>query len=343
MTCGDSLCLKGTEPEWRKLVERGVKQKQSWLGLATSNYFTVDDLHILADNFFEALQDPQPPLLKLRRESVSLLSTTLQEMLADANSAEPDEMYLPSLTASTVQKLDDFYCDLLDEVSYMQFDNETKLNQLLIARWNLRKHKAAKLEYQGSYLLTSAASTYVTARSYEDSALDLTYTNFPLKDAESFLLKLYSVIKASVGFHCKHSYQVLKSFGELVEMSSRYVIAVRVIQWNAFCAAVSSIDTDYRAFSLLVNDICNVLHEGTPKNPMFSVMRLMVIQWRRKVFTPLKDSLLQAVLYLLHRQRSHLLNTHNGHKSFCAQSEITGLGAPLTKLQKHAEMTLLCK
>mmetsp|Transcript_32494 Transcript_32494/g.56183 ORF Transcript_32494/g.56183 Transcript_32494/m.56183 type:complete len:394 (-) Transcript_32494:3196-4377(-) len=332
--CPDSGFFKGSEPEWRSLVERGVRQRRSWTDLAAFNYLCVDDLQMLADDFFETLRDPQLPLPKLRREGVCLLNTTLQEMLADACQSEPDQMCMPSLTASVVQQLDNFFTELLDE-----FDVQTKIDQLLIARWNLRRPKATKFDLHNTNLLSSTASTLVTVRStYDESSLENTYINFPLKEAEPFLLRLYNTLKTSSSFYCKVYGELLKCHGELVEMSSHYVIT-----WNAFCGAISKLDADYKAFSLLVNDVSNTLQEDMPKCPQFSIMRLMVIQWRRKVFAPLKESLLQAILYLIERQRNHLLSTYNGHKSFCVQKDIQGLGSPLQKRQHQVELTLLSK
>lgn len=159
---------------------------------------------------------------------MSVLRTTLQELLADASSTEQDPMSYQSLTTSVVQKLDDFFGDLLDEVTFRQFDEQTKFDQLLIARWNLHRPKENKFDTQVSSLMSSTASTYVTASrdNSEESALDATYSNYPLAEAEPFLLKFYNTIKGSVDFYCKLYSEIFQGHEELVQMSSHYVIAV---------------------------------------------------------------------------------------------------------------------
>jgi hypothetical protein len=357
MICQDFPVIKGKEPNWRKLVQRGVLQRRSWADLADFAYLTSDDLQTLSSEFFETLRAPQLPLLKLRREGVSLLGTTLQEILADALTAEPDPLHLVSLTESVVQTLDEFANELFHEVRTKQFDMPIEQDLLVIARWNLFVKKTSQpslgeidcrgiAAFRNESLMAStwsAASTNYTT-SYEDpSQLELTYVNYPLNEAQALMLRLYSVINESSAFHCKLLSRLLGTHGDLIELSSHYVNAVRPTQWNAYCAAVSTIDADFKPFSLLLNDICNAKHEDMPKSPPFSVMRLMVAQWRRQVFTPLKESLLQASLLLLTRQRAHLLSTFNAYKSFCSPQEISGLGCGLQKRQQQSELTLLSK
>jgi hypothetical protein len=357
LACQDFPVFKGKEPNWRKLVQRGVLQRRRWADLADFAYLTGDDLQTLSSEFYETLRAPQLPLLKLRREGVSLLGTTLQEMMADALTAEPDPMHLVSLTESVVQTLDEFANELFHEVRTKQFDMPIEQDLLVIARWNLVVQKTSKpslgdldcrviAAFRNESLMASswsAASTNYTTGYEEPSQLEQTYVNYPMYDTQALMLRLYSVIDDSSAFHCKLISKLLGTHADLVELSSHYVIAVRFTQWNAYCAAVSKIDADFKPFSLLLNDICNAKREDLPKSPPFSVMRLMVAQWRRQVFTPLNESLLQASLLLLNRQRAHILSAFNAYKSFCNPQEVSGLGCSLQKRQQQSELTLLSK
>jgi hypothetical protein len=319
-----------------------VLQIRSWGDLAEFGYIGADDLFTLSADFFETLRAPQLPLPKLRRETVCQLRTTLQEMLADAFTIDHDPMSLPSLSESLVQTLDEAANELFHEVRSKQFDSPIDQDLLVIARWNLRipKHKDITWYKAASW---SGASTSYTANFEDNFPLEQTYLNHSLTTATPYLLKLYTVIQSTSAFYCKLYRSLLGRSGELVQLSSWYVAYVRPMQWSAYCAAVSKLSTDFKAFSSLVNDICNAKRDDMPTSPPFSVMRLMVVEWRRKVFKPLQESLLQTVLQLLSQQRSHLLSTFNGHKSLCTSQTTTGLGQHLHKSQLQGDMSLLCK
>lgn len=123
-----------------------------------------------------------------------------------------------------------------------------------------------------------------------------------MSTAEPFLLRFWKALKESIKVQCKGVLADLRAKREAGELLSSYVQ-----KWNAYCAAISKLDYSFGTFSAVLNQIYDEKWESSPRNPPFTVMRMMVIMWRRVVLNEIKEDLLEALVILYQNIRNNLV------------------------------------
>ena len=119
--------------------------------------------------------------------------------------------------------------------------------------------------------------------------LTSTYSMHTLKNADSYMLQMYRVLKKTVKAYCK----ITRAF---IDCSGLLVLKEYVKRWRAFSVSISATNSAYKPFALLLNDIYNAKMEDGPTSPPFTTYRLMTVLWRRHVFTPLIDKVINELL-----------------------------------------------
>lgn len=206
----------------------------------------------------------------LRRESQAT-PTLLQEILA-----YPYEERLVldmELTEEFVMGLTQYAQELYDELGTWDMAALEK------ARWVARAAgKAASRMSIGS----TAASEYsaTDAADYADCSLE----------TQSTMLQIYRALKMTFKAYCAMASAVLEECSE-----DQCFVSTYVKYWNAYSASIYEINTAYSNFSYLLNEIYNAKTETQAAGLEFSLMHLMVAQWKRVVFAKHEQRFTQLI------------------------------------------------
>jgi hypothetical protein len=291
-----SLAIKplSSEISWKDMLKQYLAASRRILSLS-GTYFTENQTAELEKAILSVMIDPVIPMPCLRREGKTY-PTILQDYLAMKNSPE---VLIPVISSSSTDLIAEMM-NMLDSCGdelYREFSDSNSKNLLAMARWNLKRFLCADIEE--GFLNSSRNSIQSTAESFENSMeLDTNYSLLNTPDAKPFLIRVFRAMKKMMGWYCKFSLAVISQSTDSDTLISEYTK-----RWKAFSASITELDKSFHSFNLLLNDIHDSIWTDLPSGPEFSLMRTMIIQWRRKVFTPLKDLLLQSIENLLQRQR----------------------------------------
>ncbi|CAG9321673.1 unnamed protein product [Blepharisma stoltei] len=291
---GDEYLYKPTrEPHWRHLLKKLIQTRHSWL-LLKGDSFTHDDLDTLRCEVFLTLQEPLLPPPPLRREPKTF-PTIIQDLLAHIFE-EPSQIgfNLPTESEMIIEGV--MNQNLIDEIG----DN-VSIDQIAIIKWAL---KGNKCDINKSLSLGSSGnqSTCYSSTGDFDSTLLTTYFQNKMINANPLIIKLFCTLKKTIKIHCVASWNCLNLIEEATELLSEYCL-----RWDAFCASIYWLDKIFLPFSILINQSYDIHWPNAPKMPPFTVMRLMMIIWRRHVFNKLKDYLLDSIFNLLQSQRNMIV------------------------------------
>lgn len=282
----------------------------------SGTYFTENQTAELEKAILSVLIDPAIPMPCLRREGKTY-PTILQDYLAMKNSSE---VLIPVISSSSTDFIAEMM-NLLDSCGdelYREFSDSDSKNLLAMARWNLKRFMSTDIE--DGFLNSSRNSIQSTAESFENSMeLDTHYSLLNTPDAKPFLIRVFRAIKKMMGWYCKFSLAVISQ-----SIDSDTLISEYTKRWKAFSASITELDKSFHSFNLLLNDIHDSIWTDLPSGPEFSLMRTMIIQWRRKVFTPIKDLLIQSIENLLQRQRKQS-GRYNRNEFYLLSSAILSL------------------
>lgn len=95
---------------------------------------------------------------------------------------------------------------------------------------------------------------------------------------QPFILKFVYVLVQTFKIHCEMVVNYLKEFDSSYDFLSEYAK-----RWNAYTAAIKELDERFRCISNIINYIYAQKWKDFTQVPLFSIMRCMVIVWRRKV------------------------------------------------------------
>lgn len=322
--------------DWKNLVKSGIQAKNGITALY-GDTFSKDQTRTFADCLFATLIDPPMPIPCLTREGKAY-SSFLQDALAQKLYIADAGLYMTGIgdridaIFNIMADLDLHSNKLFSEVTYMQFSSSLDRDLLAIARWHLRKPTTDKVEESSIIPAESPQSTSASLTHEEFNAvlesIHLTLTSASSQAPKPFLLQIYYAIKNSISWHCKLTKSVLTQYSDEYSLLREYGKRVTFIQWSAYSAAISTIEASFDPYNLLFNDIYDVICEGLPRKPDYSILRTMVILWRRKVYAPLRNSLFSSILSLLSKQREHLVSSlsykspkHASDRSFLVESK----------------------
>ncbi|CAG9333857.1 unnamed protein product [Blepharisma stoltei] len=273
--------------DWKQNLLDFLNSKQNWLCIDFPN--KSKDATNLFSEFINILKEPDIPFPVLRRDK-KIYSTLFQEMLAYQESGPSLRLSTNALTESVIFELFKNHKNL-----EVEFATQVEISQLIIAKWNLR----AKSEIVLRKMSIGALSSKSTAVSIDqESELMNIYFTFPLKNAKPVVLKLHRAIKCTISKYCQIALASILDYCDLAEQCNQYII-----KWNAFCASMKELNAMYMSFNEAFNKVFKKKAEISPNGPQFSIMRLMALQWRRKVFDKFKDRLVEEALILIELSR----------------------------------------
>ncbi|CAG9317501.1 unnamed protein product [Blepharisma stoltei] len=290
---GDDWLYKSSrEPNWRHLLKKLTQIRHSWLLLKGDN-FTSDDLELLRSEVFLALYEPLLPPPPLRREPKTF-PTIIQDLLAHAFE-EPIQNGFSLPTESEMIIEGAMSQSLLEEIC-----DTVSIDQIVIIKWGLKGNKC-NINKSLSMGSSGNQSTCYSSGDFGSSLLN-TYFQNKMINANPLLIRLFCTLKKTIKIHCVASWNCLNLIEEASELLTEYCI-----RWDAFCASIYWIDRIFFAFSVAINQVYDANWLNAPKMPPFTVMRLMLIIWRRNVFYRLKEHILDSIFTLLQNQRNLLV------------------------------------
>ena len=106
-------------------------------------------------------------------------------------------------------KLDD-----VAQVLFEQFSDQKEINQLSLARWMAHDSSGKSLKGCEGSLDMSNCLTMSSSTSLNAIRLTSTYSMHTLKNADSYMLQMYRVMKKTVKSYCKITRAFIDSSGE---------------------------------------------------------------------------------------------------------------------------------
>ena len=276
---------------WKAIMKKSISDLVLWRTLANSS-LQEEEVIGLAVSVFEVLKDPAPPAPALRREARAF-STPLQDFWAyghrETCPAPPDsnfDQFLSFLEASRYE--------LRAEVD-MPVDWEL----LAVARWHAIK---TELGSRSSTAASSLTASDLSAESPTVPDFDLShFVSRRMRTAQPTLLRIYYCLKKAISFRCQLSLRMLHDCSTSLQLLSTYVSL-----WNSYAAAALRLHEVLQGYTDMLQDLYQEKWMGD-SGPSVSVVRMMVLAWRRKVFAPLEPELSDSLLELLRLQRTAVL------------------------------------
>ena len=220
------------------------------------------------------------PIPLLRREARNYC-TIVQDLLGNSFNEPSSEFSIPT-TAETI------FANIYNHESMLlgEYRTPKSKNSLFKARWLIAKNP------DKSELKNFTYSALRRRKTLEDM----------------FLLQILNVLKGTIRSHCRTVISKLERIDELKTFMSEYCISVILMQWEAYSASISNIDPIFLPLSILINTVYSGFFTHKFRHPPFSVMRLMIIMWRRYVFSKISGILVAGVLRLIQNIRMELKN-----------------------------------
>lgn len=259
-----------TDKQWQWLSKKGRAAKRCW-GFLTSTVISNDAAVTLGEFCLTVLRAPEPPTPRLRREAEAY-DSILQDYLAYSTIDDFSTKFGDPEIAAILDDLDTRADDLYRELS----SGEEK-DQLGLLRW-------------GAHLSPRHCPLRDAARR-KRSLMSL-----------PSLVQFYCAFTSTVKFHCRLHLRVLQDCSDSHSLLSAYCQRVVLTQWTAFSAAALHLQTEFSRLTDLLNEMYEARYRSA--GPQFSLMRVMVLMWRRGVFDPLQATLLQAVMEVLAEVRA---------------------------------------
>ena len=144
---------------------------------------------------------------------------------------------------------------------------------------------------------------YIRAGSYSE-ALTL-YNGIHLAGSENDIVTINGQhtppASGAISFRCQLSLRMLHDCSTSLQLLSTYVSL-----WNSYAAAALRLHEVLQGYTDMLQDLYQEKWMGD-SGPSVSVVRMMVLAWRRKVFAPLEPELSDSLLELLRLQRTAVL------------------------------------
>ena len=268
---------------WRSLANSGLQEEEA-TGLAVS--------------LFEVMKEPIPPSPALRREARAF-NTPLQDFWAYGHR---DPCPFP------IDSGFDLFYSFLEAFSYelrAEMERPVDWQLLAIARWHALKGDP--------YSHTSTAASSLTASDISAESPTVPETDSPkfayirLRTAQPTLLRIYYCLKKAISCRCQLHLRLLQDCTTSVQLLSTYVTL-----WNSYTAGALRLHEALRGYTDLLQALYEEKWVGGDLGPDVSVVRMMALAWRRKVFAPLEPALNEALLELLQLHRANVLfQVHN--------------------------------
>lgn len=300
---------------WKNILKQAIEAKKGILRLSGA-YFTENQAEKMSDCIVSMLVDPAVPMPCLRREGRTY-PTILQDYIAMKQNSE---VLIPVVTNSSSEFISEmmYLLDSYGDELYREFSDSDSKNLLAMARWNLKRFLHTDLE--DGILTSSRNSIQSTAESYENSMdLDTPYT-FSFSASQPFLIQLFRSLKKQISWYCKLQLAIISQATDSDSFIREYIK-----RWKAFSVSITELDQAFNSFNLLLSDIHDSIWRDLPLNPEFSLMRTMVIQWRRKVFTPCKDVIFSSIHNLIQRLRTQSWKSMDKNEFYLISSAILSL------------------
>lgn len=263
---------------WRSLANSGLQEEEA-TGLAIS--------------LFEVLKEPIPPSPALRREARAF-NTPLQDFWAYGHR---DPCPVPTDSGF------DLFFSFLEAFEYelkAEMERPVDWELLAIARWH-----ALKAE---SYISPSTATSSLTASDLSAESPTLPesdsprFTHIRLRTAQPTLLRVYYCLKKAFSCRCQLLLRLLQDCTTSLQLLSMYVKL-----WNSHIAGALRLHEALKGYTNLLQGLYEEKWVGGDPGPALSIVRMMALAWRRKVFTPLEPALNEALLELLRLHRATTL------------------------------------
>jgi hypothetical protein len=273
-------------------MKKSITALSLWRNLANSG-LQEEDAISLAYSLFELLKDPIPPAPVLRREARAF-NTPLQDFWAyghhDTCPTSPDPSF-------------DLFLNFLEA---SQYEFRTEIEQpadwelLAVARWHALKGETY------SHTSTATSSLAASDLSVESPTMpDLQMPRFVsrrMRTAQPTLLRIYYYLKKAISCRCQLILRLLQDCTTSLQLLSTYVKL-----WNGYMTGALRLHEVFKGYTDLLQDLYEEKWVGGDQGPAMSLVRMMVLAWRRKVFTPLQTVLNETLLDILHLHRTNAL------------------------------------
>lgn len=278
---------------WKLVMKKSITALGLWRTLANSGLQEAEAI-TLAGAIFDVMRGPVPPAPALRREARAF-NTPLQDFWAYG--------YLDSYQAPTDPNFD-LFLDFLEAFQYElrgEIERPVDWELLAVARWHALKGEP----YSRSS--TAASSLTTSDLSGESPTIpDLCTPHFVsrrLRMSQPTLLRIYYSLKKAISFRCQLTLRLLQDCKNSLQLLSTYVNL-----WNSYSAAALRLHEIFKGFFDVLQGIYEEKWTGGEQGPEASIVRMMVLAWRRKVFTPLESLLNEQTFNLLQIHRAFTLH-----------------------------------
>lgn len=275
-------CLtKDSNKKWKHRFVKMMKVQKKWTELRAGNVWSTQDILWLRSRFFDVLRSPNLPDVALRREN-DYFPTVFQDIIAnEVGNASTEQIGYKTEDpeAQILQLIDEHSFDLLNE-----FNDKFDKNCLTLAKFMCTVKQQTKdgMEVEPDELYHS----WSTAGSYRAPELQLALAVRDKNPSKAFVLKIFHILENSLNQFCKMTFMVLSQQSDAYQLLVEYTR-----RWQAYSASMSRLNTAYRPFTDLFNDIYDHINPDMSEAPNMSLARLMLNTWRRNVYTPMQTQL----------------------------------------------------
>jgi len=258
--------------------------------------FDTSSAELVRDELVEALRDPPLPEIDLRRENITDgTKSSFQHFLAGYIFKEEIEgdaspvSRARSLTFNFVEPSEEIFRSLLESKGKLFAEivsEQDKLNIKCLRWYQVNRDIGNKLPvFTPQSSVTSNESDDVSMAPLLRLNGHGLYISFN-DEEEPFLFKLFNCIYETLLNHVGVIKKILQAI-----LNEEAFLHEYCKYWSAYTASISKIETSFASFNELINELYEQLFPEYPFNPKFSMMRLMVITWRRYVKDPLRTRL----------------------------------------------------
>lgn len=273
---------------WKVIMKKSITSLALWKTLANSS-LQEEEAVSLAISVFQVLKDPLPPAPTLRREARAF-GTIFQDFWAyghrECCPTEPDanfSLFVAFLEASQYE--------LKAEV-----ETPVDLELLAVARWHAIK---GDISARSSTAASSLSASDLSAESPTIPDFEIIhFTSRRMRTAQPALLWIYYCLKKAISFRCQLNLRLLHDCSTSLQLLSTYVNL-----WNSYAASALRLHEVFRSYTDLLQNLYEEKWMGD-SGPAVSIVRMMALAWRRKVYTPLESVINESLVELLRIQRS---------------------------------------
>jgi len=315
------------ESSWRQILEEGEMCRRS-LNVVLAQLAGKEEAESFMEYLFETLKQPNLPLLKLKRETVScnaqtLFQTKLSEVLYEESEVTPNKKSFYDFNSQFLNQLEDIETKLFSEMA--QYDR----NEILRARWyNFEKRDASSsndndeticFEDRNDLLFFEGPNVGDLTKISNASTDDLQM----LKQKPAFLMSLYENLLSVLTHYCQVVHRFLSSIDDIY-----LIVAEYSTRWKVYVCVMLELEKSFGTFAKLMNKHYEALFESYPSYPKFSMWRLMTKVWMSEVYekSNLNQNLNESFLKILNCHREiNVREIFNNNNSLSTNDETNEL------------------